>query len=110
MSMGYVAADQDAFKAIADEGRRRILDAMLDKEQTIASLTRLLGLSQASVSQHVKVLRLAGLVDDQKHGRNIYYTVRASQLKVITDWAAKYERFWSMKLDGLEAHLAKKVN
>ena len=108
--MSYVAPHQDPFRAIADPGRRQMLDAMLEREWSVKELTALLGLSQPSVSQHLQVLKLAGLVDERSQGRNSYYRTRPSELRVVTDWLAKYEAFWGEKLDALEAHLAKKKN
>lgn len=87
-----------------------MLDAMLDGERTIGELTTLLGVSQPAVSQHMQVLRLAGLVDERREGRHVYYRVRAGDLAVVGEWIAKYEVFWADRLDRLDAHLAKRRN
>lgn len=108
--MSYVAPEQDAFRAIADPGRRRMLDAMLEQERSVSELTALLAISQPAVSQHLKVLKLAGLVEERRQGRNSLYRAKPAELRVVTDWLAKYEAFWSARLDALEAHLARKIN
>lgn len=100
-SMGYVAEDQDPFRAIADPGRRQMLDAMLDAERSVGELVGIVGLSQATVSQHLKVLRLAGLVEERREGRQRIYAARAAELRVVADWVAQYEAFWSDRLDRL---------
>lgn len=105
--MGHVAASQDAFRAIADPGRRRMLDAMRDTERTVGELTRLLGVSQPAVSQHLKVLKLAGLVDDRADGRFRLYRARGAALHEVSQWLAKYEAFWTRRLDALADHLAR---
>jgi DNA-binding transcriptional ArsR family regulator len=108
--MTYVAPRQDPFRAIADPGRRRLLDTMLERERSMAELTALLGVSQPTVSQHLQVLRLAGLVEERRQGRSRFYRVKPAELRVVVDWLAKYEAFWTSKLNALEAHLAKQVN
>lgn len=108
--MGRIAASQDPFRAVADPGRRQMLDAMLTEECSVGALTQLLGISQPAVSQHLQVLKQAGLVTERKAGRNRYYQANAAELQIIADWVAKYEIFWSDKLDALSAHLARRKN
>jgi DNA-binding transcriptional ArsR family regulator len=106
--MGYVAEEQDAFRAIADPGRRRMLDAMLGEERSVGELVDIVGLAQPTVSQHLKVLRLAGLVDERRDGRQRIYTARAAELQTVADWVAKYEAFWTERLGRLGALLDRK--
>jgi len=108
--VGYVAPEQDTFRAIADPKRRLMLDAMMGEERTVGELTRLLGVSQATVSQHLQVLKLAGLVDERRAGRNNFYRTRPSEFAVVADWLEKYRSFWGARLDALETHLKKKRN
>ncbi|MCA3636974.1 MAG: metalloregulator ArsR/SmtB family transcription factor [Hyphomicrobiales bacterium] len=108
--MGYVSPDQDPFRAIADPRRRQMLDAMMDEERTVGELRAALGISQATVSQHLQVLKLAGLVDERRQGRNNFYRTRPAELADIAAWLDKYRSFWSERLDALEAHLQRKRN
>lgn len=108
--MGRIAASQDPFRAIADPGRRKLLDAMVTGERTVSELTALLSISQPAVSQHLQVLKLAGLVDERREGRNRYYGARPAELRAVADWIAKYEVFWAEKLVALSAHLARRKN
>ncbi|WP_085339791.1 ArsR/SmtB family transcription factor [Aquidulcibacter paucihalophilus] len=108
--MTYVAPHQDAFKAIADPNRRKMLDMMLQDACTVGALAEALAISQPAASQHMQVLRLAGLVDERVEGRRTFYSVRAAQLRTVADWIAKYEAFWTEKLDALETHLARMKN
>ena len=105
--MSRVSPDQDPFRAIADPNRRRMLDHMLSGERTVGELSGILGIAQPSVSQHMAVLRLAGLVDERHEGRRTFYAVRGAELQGVADWIAKYEAFWEDRLDALEAHLAR---
>lgn len=106
--MGYVANDQDAFRAIADPNRRKMLDAMVAGEQTVGQLTALLGVRQPTVSQHLRVLRLAGLVGERREGRNCFYSTNPSELAEVAAWLAKYRAFWNDRLDALAVHLKRK--
>lgn len=105
--MAYVSNNQDPFKAIADPSRRLMLDAMLGGSRTVGQLRDLLGVSQPAVSQHLKVLQLAGLVELKQEGRTTVCTAKTVELKSVFDWLEKYEVFWNQKLDALEAHLKK---
>lgn len=103
--MAHVAPEQDAFRAIADPNRRRMLDAMLEAERTVGELTQALGIRQPSVSQHMQVLKLAGLVTERRAGRHTFYAARPDELGPVGAWLAKYRAFWSDRLDALDAHL-----
>jgi DNA-binding transcriptional ArsR family regulator len=105
--MTHVSLNQDPFRAIADPNRRKMLDLMLTEERTVGFLADELGIAQPSVSQHMQVLRLAGLVDARAEGRRTFYNVRAADLRSVVDWIAKYEVFWSERLDALEDHLSR---
>ncbi len=100
--------DRDPYRAIADSGRRLILDALAAGECSVSQLTGLLGISQPAVSQHLRVLREAGLVDERREGRFHYYRMRAEPLRDVFDWVAQYESFWSGRLDALARHLKAK--
>lgn len=106
--MGYVAADQDPFRAIAEPRRRLILDATMSGERTVRELTALLQVRQPTVSQHLQVFRLAGLVGARRVGRNTFYSLKPTELANVADWLDKYRDFWSDRLDVLEIHLKKR--
>ncbi len=54
-----------------------------------------------SVSEHLKVLRDAGLVAERKSGRQRYYQLRAGPLMEIQEWLSPYERFWRERMANL---------
>lgn len=97
----------DLFKAIADENRRVILTRLLDGEHSVQTLTRILGVSQPAVSQHIKVLQTAGLITCRKDGRRRLYTLVPHGLSELSDWLEAFELFWEDRLDALEEHLRK---
>jgi len=62
-------------------------------------------MSQPAISQHLRILREAGLVQVRRLGRERRYRLRGARLRAVYDWAAHYERFWNEKLQALGAYL-----
>lgn len=89
------------FRAIADPTRRAILDVLRSGERTVSELLEPFEMSQPALSQHLKVLRQAGLVEQRRDGRRRIYRLDAEPLREVYDWVAHYERFWDAKLDAL---------
>ena len=83
---------------------------MTERERSVTELTALLAISQPAVSQHLQVLKLAGLVTERQEGRNRYYRAHPSELQIVSDWLAKYEVFWTEKLASLSDHLSRRKN
>jgi ArsR family transcriptional regulator, arsenate/arsenite/antimonite-responsive transcriptional repressor len=71
-------------KALSDETRFRLLDLLLSSNLCGKALARQLGVSEAAVSQHIKVLREAGLVEGEKRGYWMHYSVQRDVLKQVT--------------------------
>ncbi|MFZ0170629.1 MAG: ArsR family transcriptional regulator [Acidimicrobiales bacterium] len=65
-------------------------------------------LSQPGVSKHLRVLRDAGLVAVRVDAQRRLYQLRAEPLAEVDAWLEPYRRFWSGRLDALEAHLDRK--
>jgi ArsR family transcriptional regulator len=70
----------DVFKALADPTRLKILDLVKDEEKCICDIIPFTGKSQPNVSQHLKVLRVAGLIDERKEGTKIL--IRSSKQSI----------------------------
>ena len=93
------------FTVLADPSRRRMLDLLRTRERTVNELVDLLGMSQPSVSKHLRVLREAGLVEVRQDAQRRWYQLRAQPLADIEAWLAPYREFWSSRLDALAQHL-----
>jgi DNA-binding transcriptional ArsR family regulator len=93
------------FFAVSDPTRRRILDLLLLSECSVSDLVRPFRISQPAISQHLRILREAGLVHVRRRGRERRYRLRGAQLRAVYDWAAHYERFWNAKFHALGAYL-----
>ena len=71
----------DVFKALADPTRLKILECIKDGEKCICEVIPYTGKSQPNVSQHLKVLKIAGLVDERREGTRIL--LKASNRKIF---------------------------
>jgi DNA-binding transcriptional ArsR family regulator len=96
-----------AFDVLAEPSRRRILDLLLERERSVNELVELVGLSQPSVSKHLKTLREAGLVRVRQDAQWRWYQVDAAPLAEIDAGLAPYRRFLNDRLDALERQLDK---
>jgi DNA-binding transcriptional ArsR family regulator len=101
MMRAEVDVDHDVFRAVADPTRRTILDRLARGEIPAGDLASGFDMTQAAVSQHLKVLRDAGLVGVRAEGRRRLYGLRAERLREVDDWVSTYRRFWEERLDAL---------
>jgi DNA-binding transcriptional ArsR family regulator len=97
------AAAVDQFRALGDPTRLALFERLArDGERTVGELTAGAGVSQPAVSQHLAVLRLAGLVVDKREGRQVRYSAQPQGLAPLLDWFAHYAAFWPDRIDRLE--------
>jgi DNA-binding transcriptional ArsR family regulator len=93
------------FRAIADPTRRQMLQRLAKGCRPASELGAGLSMSQPAVSQHLKVLREAGLVSATKQGRQQVYALQPEGLKAVFAWVTSFEEFWEERLDALDALL-----
>lgn len=98
----------EVFRALSDPTRRALLDLLREKDANVSDLVSAFDVSQSAISQHLKVLRDAGLVNERKDGRNRIYMLDPVPLAAAYDWFEHYTRFWEDRLTGLGRHLRKK--
>lgn len=96
----------DRFAALADSSRRHLLEELAASDRTVTELMAGLDISQAAVSQHLRVLRDAGLVTARQDGRYRRYRLRPAALTDLRDWLDELERFWHERLAALGDYLA----
>jgi DNA-binding transcriptional ArsR family regulator len=102
-----VVAEDRIFQALADPSRRAIFESLTSGESAVKDLTSRFRISQPAVSQHLAVLKGAGLVSGRREGRCVYYRVEPRGMKPLIDWIAHYRAFWMERVDRLERLLEK---
>src|SRR5271157_2777130 len=99
--------EPDVFWAISHPARRRMLDLLVEADRSVNSIAGQFQMSRPAVSQHLRILLDAGLVTEQRHGRERRYRLVPARLGPVRDWIAHYERFWDDRLPQLRKHLTK---
>lgn len=96
-------APSDIFRALGDATRRGLFERLArEGDLNVAALTDGSGVSQPAVSQHLKALRAAGLVAEERRGRNVIYRAEPAGLAPLMDWMEFYTGFWTERFDRLE--------
>ena len=90
---------ETALKAIAEPRRRAILRLVLDEELSAGEIASHFDVTRPAVSQHLTVLKEAGLVDERRNGTRRLYRARPEGL---ADLKAFLEEFWADRLDALK--------
>jgi DNA-binding transcriptional ArsR family regulator len=96
---------ESTFAIVAEPNRRAILSLLLGAERSVGEIERGLGLSQPSVSKHLRVLREAGFVESRVEAQRRLYRLRPEPLMELDAWLGPFRRFWSKHIDALERHL-----
>lgn len=91
------------FGALADATRRKILARLADGEATVTQLVEPSGLSQPTISKHLKVLEGAGLVTRGRDAQFRPVRLNPAPLAEAAQWIGDYKRCWEESLDQLEA-------
>ena len=100
--------EPDVFTAISHPARRRMLDLLTTTDHSVNAMAGHFKMSRPAVSQHLRVLLDAGLVTEQRHGRERRYHFVPERLGPVRDWIAHYERFWDDRLRRLEKLLSRR--
>ena len=104
--MPEVAPISAVMRTLADPTRRAVFERIvMSDEITVAELTRGSGVTQGAVSQHLKSLKLAGLVAERPEGRNVYYRAEPEGLGPLVDWMSHYAVFWRDRFANLRTLL-----
>jgi DNA-binding transcriptional ArsR family regulator len=93
-------------RLLADPTRRALFEQIVEAgELTVGALTERNDVSQPAVSQHVRALREAGLLDERREGRLIHYRSNPRGLEPLVDWLGYYGVFWRERFANLRAVL-----
>ena len=96
---------EPVFEIIAEPNRRAILSLLVSSEQSVGEIEYQLGMTQPTVSKHLRVLREAGFVEATVDAQRRLYRLNPEPLQEVEVWLAPFRRFWSARIDALERHL-----
>ena len=105
LQVEYKDVTVDAFAALAEPTRRRILAELRGGDRSVNELVRSLAVGQPTVSKHLKVLREAGFVSARIAAQRRIYRIESEPFAVLDRWLEPYRRLWTTHLDKLERHL-----
>jgi|ERR1700736_1003545 len=94
-----------AFAALGDPTRQRIVEMLAARELSSGEIARRFDMTAPAVSQHLKLLREAGLVQVRRDAQRRIYALDPAGLAELDAWLARFRRFWSGRLDALEHEL-----
>jgi DNA-binding transcriptional ArsR family regulator len=94
-------------RALADESRRAMLEALTGGPATAGELAALLPIARPGVSRHLRVLREAGLVEVRPQAQRRVYSLRPEPLAEVDEWLGRYRAMWEQRLDALHAEVAR---
>ena len=100
------------FAALADPARRGAVDLLRKKPRRAGELANALSLSPARMSQHLRVLRDSGLIEDDDvdgDARVRLYRLRQQPFSEIRGWLDEVEEFWASELAAFKAHAERKA-
>ena len=104
--MTQPAAIDAVMRTLADPTRRAVFERIASSDEiTVVELTRGSGVTQGAVSQHLRSLKLAGLVAERPEGRNVYYRAQPEGLAPLVDWMGHYGVFWRDRFANLRTLL-----
>lgn len=76
----------DAFKALSDPTRRTILQLLKEKDLTAGDIADQFNISKPSISHHLNILKQAKLVQDERQGQNIIYSINLTVMQEAMGW------------------------
>jgi DNA-binding transcriptional ArsR family regulator len=99
------------FEVLADPVRRRILELLAPREMASGEVVEVIGaefgITQAAVSQHLKVLRESGFATVRAEAQRRLYSVDVAGLRAVDAWIDQFRNFWEPKLDALATEIAR---
>ena len=103
--MPYQSTEPALYRAISDPTRRAILDLLRHEGLPVQEIAADFAVSRPAISQHLKVLRDAGLVRERRDGRRRIYALEAAPLARVDAWLRSYRTFWERNLESLKEYV-----
>ncbi len=104
--MPRIAPLDTVMRTLADPTRRAVFERIVESEElSVVELTDGSGVTQSAISQHLRLLKEAGLVVDRAQGRNVFYRAEEKGLAPLVDWMSHYGVFWRERFTNLRTLL-----
>jgi DNA-binding transcriptional ArsR family regulator len=100
-----MVVQSDAFQALADPTRRRIVEALFAGETPVGDIVARAGIHQSGVSRHLGILHEAGFVAMRPDGQRRLYSLKPERFRELDEWLARYRGLWEARLDRFGAAL-----
>ena len=94
--------------AISHPTRRAIIEKLSTGPARFLDIANQFDTALNAVTKHLKLLERAGLIEREKHGREVRISLKGEPLREVAGWVHEYERFWNKRLDQFEQHLKDK--
>jgi DNA-binding transcriptional ArsR family regulator len=95
LPMTRSASIDTVMRSLADPTRRAIFERIIRSGTiSVSDLASGSGVTQSAVSQHLRSLKMAGLIAAQSQGRNVFYRAQPKGLAPLVDWMSHYGVFW----------------
>ncbi len=98
----------NAFAALADPTRRKIVELLAGGEQSAGEIAGQFPTSRPGISRHLRLLREHGLVRFREQGQRRLYSLDAAPLAELDEWLERYRRFWTNRLDALDTEIRRR--
>lgn len=101
----------NAFDVLGDPVRRRILELLAESErrsgEIVENIQREFGITQAAVSQHLRVLRDSGFASVKVDEQRRIYSLDTRPMQEVDEWLDRFRSFWEPKLSALDTEIAR---
>lgn len=94
-----------AFGALADPTRQRIVEMLSARELPAGEIARRFDMTAPAVSQHLRLLREAGIITVRRDAQRRIYALEPAGLAELDAWLSRFRHFWPGRLAGLENEL-----
>jgi DNA-binding transcriptional ArsR family regulator len=82
----------ETFKALADPTRRKILELLKERDLTAGEISEYFNMTKPSISNHLKILKQADLVQDEKRGQFVIYSLNTTVFQDLIGWFFSFQK------------------
>jgi len=98
---------RDIFQAIADPTRRTIISLVALQAMTPTAIAENFNYSRQTISKHIQILTECDILQQEQHGREIYYQLNPIRMKEIADFIEPFRKLWDSRFNELEVVMKK---